>query len=186
MGLIIENHLLRGVRYEESPFFNERPVDAPLDLLVIHSICLPEELHDKDAMGDIFCNRLAERDHVFFQSVEDPRVSSHVGIARSGEVIQYVPFHLRAWHAGVSIYKGREACNDFSVGIELEELANSPYTDAQYQSLAQVIDALVNFYPEISAERMVGHSDISPHRKQDPGPQFHWEHLQSLIGREGQ
>jgi AmpD protein len=113
--------------------------------------------------------------------VADLRVSSHLLVRRDGEIVQYVPFHLRAWHAGASAWQGRERCNDFSIGIELEGTDHEPYASTQYAMLARVIVALCRAYGTLSPDRVVGHSDIAPGRKTDPGPAFDWPRLRSLV-----
>jgi AmpD protein len=121
--------------------------------------------------------------HPYFAEIHGRRVSAHLLIRRNGEVVQFVPFHLRAWHAGVSQYQGREACNDFSIGIELEGTDELPYEAAQYVAAADAIRALLAAYPQLSADHIVGHSDVAPGRKTDPGASFDWVRLRSLIAR---
>jgi AmpD protein len=129
----------------------------------------------------LFTNRLDPDAHPYFAHIHEMQVSSHVLIRRDGEVVQYVPFHKRAWHAGKSNYCGREKCNDFSVGIELEGCDDEPFTEAQYQQLAVLIKKLVETYPKLSTEHITGHSDIAPGRKTDPGPNFDWQKLRRLL-----
>jgi AmpD protein len=129
----------------------------------------------------LFTNTLPAEVHPYFAEVCSLRVSSHVVVSREGAVTQYVKFTERAWHAGRSIYQGREACNDFSVGIELEGTDTTPYEAAQYSALAEVVAALCATYPRLSPNRLVGHNDISPGRKSDPGPAFDWPRARRLI-----
>jgi AmpD protein len=119
--------------------------------------------------------------HPFFASIEGLRVSAHALVRRDGSVSQYVPFHARAWHAGVSEWQGRSACNDFSIGIELEGADTEPYELAQYRALAALIAALLRAYPSLSADRLVGHSDVAPGRKTDPGLSFDWTRLRTEL-----
>jgi len=165
-----------------SPHCDARPQDAVLDLIVIHAISLPPGVYGENYITDLFCGCLDKTAHPYFADIAHLRVSSHLLLRRDGHVIQYVPFHCRAWHAGVSEYKGRTACNDFSIGIELEGCDQETFTDDQYQKLHQIIKVLCQAYPKLSSERVVGHSDIAPGRKTDPGPHFDWSrlHLENL------
>jgi AmpD protein len=150
--------------------------------LVIHCISLPPEQFAGDYIDQLFCNTLNPKDHPYFEEVYQLRVSSHLLIRRNGHIRQYVPFNLRAWHAGVSNYQGHEHCNDFSIGIELEGSIKQDFTDDQYQRLAEVVRVLLWAYPGLSRQAIVGHSDIAPDRKADPGPLFDWERFYSLLG----
>jgi len=132
-------------------------------------------------IDQLFTNTLSSDAHPYFAQIASLKVSAHLLIRRDGELVQYVPFHLRAWHAGVSQYCGRERCNDFSIGIELEGTDEQPYEPRQYDQLARVIDALVAAYPTLSTERIAGHSDVAPGRKTDPGPAFDWVRLRALL-----
>jgi len=131
----------------------------------------------------LFTNTLDPQAHPYFAEIYAFRVSSHLLIRRDGELVQYVPFHQRAWHAGFSSYDGRERCNDFSIGIELEGTDDEPYEAAQYQALAECVSALLTAYPQLSAERITGHSDIAPGRKTDPGPHFDWQHFRQRLAK---
>ena len=173
--------LLAQARYLASPNFNERPTDTVIDLLVIHSIELPIEAWGSSAIDDLFCNRLDPEHYPFFSKEVDMRVSAHLLIGREAAITQYVPFDKRAWHAGASNFQGRDNCNNFSIGIELEAGPNVAYTDAQYRVLALVARALQQAYPAITCERIVGHSDIAPGRKQDPGKLFDRQRFLSLL-----
>jgi len=174
--LVIEpsTALLVGVRQVLSPHFDARPADASVDLIVIHSISLPPGEFGGPWIDKLFTGSLPPDAHPYFATLRGVRVSAHALIDRSGEITQFVPFAARAWHAGRSIWRGREACNDFSVGIELEGTETTAYTDAQYRSLRAVLAALYAAYPDLSADRLVAHSAIAPDRKTDPGPSFEW------------
>lgn len=173
--------LLSPVRYEPSPYCDERPDNITIDMIVIHCISLPPGEYGAGDIEKFFCGKLDSSKHPYFATIADLKVSSHLLIDRTGMVTQFVPFVKRAWHAGVSQFKGRERCNDFSIGIELEGTDHSPYEKIQYQQLAKVINVLRQFYPEILKRRIVGHSDIAPGRKTDPGKYFEWSYLDCLL-----
>jgi N-acetyl-anhydromuramoyl-L-alanine amidase len=173
--------LLELARQEPSPNCDERPPGVEPDLIVVHGISLPPGEFGGPWIDQLFTSVLPPDVHPYFAEVANLRVSSHLLIRRSGEVVQYVPFHLRAWHAGVSSWEGRERCNDFSIGIELEGADHSPYESTQYAMLARVIAVLCRSYPHLTPDRVVGHSDIAPGRKSDPGPVFDWPRLRSLL-----
>lgn len=157
-----------------SPNFNSRPEFDEISLLVIHNISLPPGQFGTGCVEDFFQNKLDCSKHPFFQEISELKVSSHLLIERSGVIIQFVSFLDRAWHAGVSSFQGRENCNDFSVGIELEGTDCDAYSADQYQALIDVTRALQKQYPQIDLERIVGHCDIAPGRKTDPGKAFDW------------
>lgn len=163
-----------GVKQVPSPHFNSRPAEEVPSLLVVHNISLPPGEFGGPYIDALFTGQLDASAHPFFAEIAQLRVSAHCLIRRDGEIVQYVPFHLRAWHAGISCWQGRENCNDFSVGIELEGTDTLPYTEVQYQALQQVTALLMQHYP-LTIERITGHSDIAPERKTDPGPAFDWE-----------
>jgi N-acetyl-anhydromuramoyl-L-alanine amidase len=173
--------LMRGARQVASPNYDSRPPGVEADLIVVHGISLPPGEFGGPWIDRLFSNTLPPDVHPYFAEVGPLRVSSHVVIERDGAVTQYVRFTERAWHAGKSSYEGREACNDFSVGVELEGTDTLPYEAAQYTALAQVVAALCTAYPRLSPDRLVGHSDISPGRKTDPGPAFDWPRARRLI-----
>lgn len=173
--------LLQQARYIPSPHCDTRPTDVSLDMIVIHNISLPPAQFGGRAVEQFFCGELDSSAHPYFETIAALRVSSHLFIKRSGEIIQFVPFHLRAWHAGESSFAGRTRCNDFSVGIELEGTDDLPFEAKQYETLAGIIRALLLAYPHITPERIVGHSDIAPLRKTDPGPAFDWNHLKGML-----
>lgn len=178
-SLIVDaNGFVCGVRSIPSPNFDDRPDGASIDLLVIHNISLPPGEFGGPGVLALFCNNLNPADHPYFQTLQDLRVSSHFFIRRDGELIQFVPCLKRAWHAGVSTWRGRERCNDFSVGVELEGVDDIPFTDHQYRALGGLTSALTAAYP---IQDIVGHSDISPGRKTDPGRSFDWARYRSLY-----
>ncbi len=172
---------LRGVRQVESPNCDARPDGVAPDLLVVHGISLPPGGFGGPWIDHLFTNALDPEGHPYFAAVCGLRVSSHLLIRRDGEITQYVPFHERAWHAGPSVFEGRSACNDFSIGIELEGTDTTPYADVQYPVLARVVAALCAAYPGLSPARLTGHSDIAPGRKTDPGPAFDWPRARRLV-----
>jgi N-acetyl-anhydromuramoyl-L-alanine amidase len=176
-----EHGLLELARQAASPNCDARPPGIEPELIVVHGISLPPGEFGGPWIDLLFTNQLPRDEHPYFASVADLRVSSHLLIRRSGEVVQYVPFHRRAWHAGVSTWQGRERCNDYSIGIELEGADDLPYESTQYVMLARVIAMLCRSYPGLSPERVVGHSDIAPGRKTDPGLAFDWPRLRSLL-----
>lgn len=172
---------LREARWVPSPNRDARPSGTEVDLLVIHGISLPPGELGGPWIERLFQNRLDWEAHPYFATIRGLRVSAHLLIRRDGELIQLVDFAERAWHAGVSSFEGRGACNDYSIGIELEGTDTAPYTDAQYQVLAQTVRELMLRFPALGPERIVGHSDIAPGRKTDPGPAFDWARLKALI-----
>jgi AmpD protein len=179
--MLIERHWLTGANRIPSPNFDDRPDAEDISLIVIHCISLPPGEFGHSYVDQLFCNRLDPAAHPYFEAIHQLKVSAHLLIKRGGEITQYVPFDKRAWHAGVSSYQGRERCNEFSVGIELEGTEDTPYTEAQYRQLATVIRALLKTYPKLSTQRIAGHSEIAPGRKTDPGKAFDWEKLRQLL-----
>ena len=177
----IDSGWLTSARRHPSPNQDERPADEAPSLLVIHNISLPPREFGGPWIDDLFLNRLDESAHPFFAEISGLEVSSHLLIRRDGEIIQYVPFNRRAWHAGASCFEGREACNDFSIGIELEGADDIPYTDEQYRILTEAARAILGTYPEITPERIAGHCDIAPERKTDPGPAFDWKRFREEL-----
>jgi AmpD protein len=172
------------VRRVESPNCDPRPPGVETDLIVVHGISLPPGEFGGPWIDRLFCNTLPPEAHPYFAQIWEMKVSTHVLIDRKGELTQYVPFNLRAWHAGPSSYAGRDACNDFSIGIELEGTDSSVYEERQYHVLAHLIVLLCRAYPTLSPSRLVGHSDIAPGRKTDPGPAFDWPRLRTLVALE--
>lgn len=173
--------LLRRARVVWSPNFDERPAGTTLDLIVVHGISLPPGEYGGPWIENLFTNTLPPHEHPYFATVAALKVSTHLLIRRDGAIEQYVPFHQRAWHAGQSNYRGRERCNDFSIGIELEGADTDAYEPTQYRVLAEVIMDLCDAYPSLSPQRVVGHSDIAPGRKTDPGVAFDWPRLKALL-----
>ena len=178
---IIENGWLEGVSRVESPNCDERPAGCAASLIVVHGISLPPGKFGGPWIDLLFTNTLPADAHEYFAEVAHLRVSAHVLIRREGEMRQYVPFTARAWHAGESSHCGRTACNDFSIGIELEGTDDVPYTDAQYERLAALVGALRHTYASLRDADIVGHEHIAPGRKTDPGPAFDWQRLRSAI-----
>lgn len=180
----IKEGWIEPVRRLPSPNCDARPPDAPIDLLVIHNISLPPGEYGGPWIDALFTNTLDCFAHESFEKLRDIRVSAHLLIDRKGNVTQYVPFHQRAWHAGESCFGQRTRCNDFSIGIEVEGCDDSAYEGVQYRRLAAIINSIMAHYPLITPDRMVGHSDIAPRRKTDPGQAFDWECLHGLLSRE--
>jgi len=176
-----ESGWLEGARRLESPNSDDRPPGVVLDLIVVHGISLPPGRFGEGWIDRFFVNELPAAADAYFATIADLRVSAHVVVARDGGVTQYVSFNRRAWHAGKSLHCGREACNDFSVGIELEGNDDVPYEPEQYQALVRIIRALRRAYPTLRGADIVGHSDIAPGRKTDPGPSFDWPLLHELL-----
>ena len=172
----IQDGWLKLARQNISPHFDERPKQVDVDLLVIHCISLPCGNYGTPYIDDLFLGKLDPNTHPDFQDIYQLRVSAHLLIRRDGEVVQYVPFDKRAWHAGVSQFQGREKCNDFSIGIELEGTDTTTFTDEQYQQLAEITGHLMMLYPKLTKSRIVGHEHIAPGRKTDPGIGFDWDH----------
>lgn len=175
------NGLLRGARHLPSPNCDDRPDGVVPELIVIHGISLPPGEFGGPHIDHLFTNALDPSGHAYFRAIAGLMVSSHLLIRRTGEVVQYVPLHRRAWHAGKSSYRGRQQCNDFSVGIELEGTDDQPYSSAQYRRLAALIRVLRRGVPSLAAAPIVGHSDVAPGRKTDPGPAFDWQRLHKLL-----
>jgi AmpD protein len=176
-----ETGWLEGVRRVESPNSDERPPDAALELIVVHGISLPPGRFGEGWIDRFFLNELPAAADPYFATIAEMKVSAHVLVARSGVLTQYVSFNRRAWHAGRSVYCGRSACNDFSVGIELEGTDDLPYMPPQYEMLAALVRALRRAYPSLRGADIVGHSDIAPGRKTDPGQTFDWSALHRLL-----
>jgi len=173
--------LLDAARQCPSPNCDARPEGAAVDLLVVHGISLPPGEFGGPWIDALFTNTLDPAAHPFFAGLAGLEVSAHLLIRRDGEVVQYVPFHRRAWHAGASAFEGRERCNDFAIGIELEGTDDAPYEAVQYDRLAEVAAALMAAYPALAAGRIAGHSDIAPGRKTDPGPAFDWSRFRTTL-----
>ncbi|MEP5764404.1 MAG: 1,6-anhydro-N-acetylmuramyl-L-alanine amidase AmpD [Halieaceae bacterium] len=177
----IEQGWLQDARRCLSANADARPDAADISLLVIHNISLPPGQFGSGCVQQFFCNELDCDSHPYFEQLRELKVSSHLLIERDGGVTQFVPFEQRAWHAGLSCFEAREACNDYSIGIELEGTDTEAYTGEQYTSLAAVTRVLMGTYPAITIDRITGHSDIAPGRKTDPGPAFDWSHYRRTI-----
>ena len=171
---MINNHLLSSAKQSPSANQNNRPTDI-ISLVVIHNISLPPNEFDNDYIEQFFTNQLDFDAHPYFKTIKDIQVSAHLLIKRDGLVIQFVPFDKRAWHAGDSSFNGQDNCNDFSIGIELEGTDNIAYESVQYQSLNTILKSLKSVYP---IQAVVGHSDIAPGRKTDPGDAFKWDEIE--------
>jgi len=182
MNINISTGLLDKATQVVSPNYDDRPDATDIDLIVVHNISLPPGQFGGSWIDALFTNTLDPLAHPYFAEIHQLQVSSHILIRRDGEIVQYVPFHKRAWHAGKSQYKSRERCNDFSIGIELEGSDDQNYEDTQYVRLAGLIQALCTTYPTLSTQRLTGHCDIAPDRKTDPGPAFDWARLRKLLG----
>lgn len=185
-GKLRDSGRLARARWSPSPNFGCRPGDADISLLVIHCISLPPGDYSGDCVEQFFLNCLDHSRHPYFREIEGITVSAHCLIRRDGELIQFVNFRDRAWHAGRSSFCGQEECNDYSIGVELEGTGDDPYTDAQYRQLARLSGELMAAWPKITPDRITGHSDIAPGRKTDPGPVFDWAHYFSLIAGKGE
>ena len=178
--MISQDGIIDVAEFCPSPNFDERPNNTSIDLIVIHAISLPAGFYNTQLIKDLFLNCLDPGTDQFLESIKDLKVSSHFLITRKGTLIQFVPTHKRAWHAGISDYKGRENCNDFSIGIELEGCDDEEFEQSQYNSLSRLINFLSKDL-QINKQNIVGHADIAPDRKTDPGPLFDWTLLQSML-----
>lgn len=178
--MISQDGIVDIADYCPSPNFDERPSNTVIDLIVIHAISLPSGCYNTQLIKDLFLNCLDPGEDQYLGSIKDLKVSSHFLITRKGLLIQFVPTDKRAWHAGISTYKGRDNCNDFSIGIELEGCDEEEFEQQQYHSLSRLINFLC-IDLQINKQNIVGHSDIAPGRKTDPGPFFNWTLLQSIL-----
>lgn len=184
---IAPNGWLDVARHRPSPHHNDRPDPDDISLLVIHNISLPPGVHGDRYINALFAGTLPalRHEHPYLDAIAGLRVAAHFLILRNGSITQYVPTVVRAWHAGVSRYQGRENCNNFSIGIELNGSDHAPYTLRQYQALAALSRAIIARHPRISPARITGHSDIAPDRKTDPGPAFNWHYYRTLLAQTG-
>ena len=181
LDLNITDGWLDGVRRVISPHFDQRPEQSDISLLVIHYISLPPEQFGGGYVDAFFQGKLDPKIHPYFKEIYQIRVSAHCLIERDGRVTQYVSFNERAWHAGVSSFEGREKCNDFSIGIELEGSDKQQFTEEQYRELAALTKRIMAAYPQVTKQRIVGHCDIAPERKIDPGRYFDWKYYLNLL-----
>jgi AmpD protein len=177
MRVDVKSGLLAGVNQVLSPYFDERPAGVAPDLIVLHGISLPPGEFGGPWVARLFNGNMPAEAHPEFRERATLRVSAHLLLRRDGEVVQFVGFNQRAWHAGLSCWQGREACNDYSIGIECEGADDIPYEEAQYARLRVLLPMLSAAYPAITRERIVGHSDVAPGRKSDPGPAFDWARI---------
>jgi len=169
------------LRHVDSPNQDERPEGMEPELIVVHGITLPPGEHGGPWIDHLFTNTLDPAAHPYFAEIAHLTVSAHALIRRDGEIVQYVPFPRRAWHAGVSCWQGRERVNDFSIGIELEGTDDTAYEPIQYRRLAALIQTLCATYPTLGPDRIAGHADVAPGRKTDPGESFDWDELRRLL-----
>ena len=177
----IKDHILKGYRFLESPNFNERPFNTQISLIVIHSISLPPKKYNTNHIEKFFLNDLDFSLDEFYKTIKNVKVSSHILIKRTGEIIQFVPFNKRAWHAGESSYNGVDNCNDYSIGIELEGSDDDAFEDIQYENLSLLTSVLMQEYTGINKNNIIGHSDIAPGRKTDPGNLFDWDRYLKYV-----
>jgi len=183
---ITSQHWIAQTQRCSTSHWDERPDPDDISLIVVHCISLPLGHYGNGYIEDLFCGRLNCQADPSFHDLVDVRVSAHVVIDRRGRARQYVPFDKRAWHAGESCWNRRHGCNDFAIGIELEGTDADVYTAAQYRTLNRLLPALLRRYPRLSAQSIVGHSEIAPHRKTDPGPGFNWQRcLHALADQTG-
>jgi AmpD protein len=180
-----DDHRLARTRFVRSPNANARPDPEEISLVVLHGISLPPGEFGTGAVEALFTNTLDTRSDARLADLEGVTVSAHLFIDRMGRTTQFVPFDERAWHAGVSAWRGREGCNDFAIGIELEGVDDRAYTQAQYRRLGKVLEALLGRYPRLSRAAIVGHQEVAPGRKSDPGPAFDWSRVIETQFRSG-
>ena len=178
--MISQDGIIDVAEFCPSPNFDERPNHSVINLIVIHAISLPAGFYNTQLIKDLFLNCLDPGKDEFLRSIKDLKVSSHFLITRKGTLIQFVPTDKRAWHAGISSFNGRENCNDFSIGIELEGCDDEEFEQHQYKSLSRLINFL-SIDLQINKQNIVGHADIAPDRKTDPGPLFDWTLLKSML-----
>jgi len=184
MVMVIKGGWIESAERCPSPNHNDRPESTAPELLVIHNISLPPNRFGGGYIKQFFQNQLDRNAHPYFEEISELTVSAHLLIQRDGQVVQFVPFHKRAWHAGLSDYCGRAGCNDFSIGIELEGADDISYTQLQYTCLARVTASLIRQYPALNSDALIGHSDIAPGRKTDPGEAFNWNYYRNLLDAE--
>jgi AmpD protein len=177
--------LVEGVRQVASPNCDDRPTGCEPELIIVHGISLPPGDFGGPWIDRLFTNDIDPDAHPYFREIADLRVSTHLLIDRLGRVVQYVPLHKRAWHAGESRYCERECCNDYSIGIELEGVDTLAYSDAQYETLCGLVNALRDAFPSLADAPIVGHSDVAPGRKTDPGPAFDWDRFRRQLAAAG-
>ena len=174
--LVIKDHKIDGIDYIPSPNCEERPKNFFPEIIVIHAISLPKGKYITKNIVDLFTNNLDIKSHSSFESLDGIRVSAHILISREGSILQFVPFNKKAWHAGISSFGKKTNCNDFSIGIELEGSDHDDFDERQYNALNKILVTLMEYYG-IKKKDIVGHSDIAPDRKTDPGPRFDWNRI---------
>ena len=172
---------IKNIKRVKSPNCDDRPGNTPISLVVIHGISLPPRQFGGNYIDQFFTNTLDPEQHPYFCEIQKLRVSAHLLINRAGAVTQYVPFNMRAWHAGESEFQGCSDCNDFSIGIELEGSDDEPYESIQYEKLASISRMIMKSWPFITPEQICGHCTIAPGRKTDPGPHFDWDNFHNLL-----
>ena len=177
----VKSGWLANVEHQPSPHFTPRESCGDISLLVVHNISLPPGQFGGDHITDLFLGQLKVNADPYFEEIAQLQVSAHCLIRRDGQIIQYVSFNDKAWHAGYSVFNAREKCNDFSIGIELEGTDTVPYTEKQYLQLAGLTLTLQRYYPDISSQNIVGHCDIAPERKTDPGESFNWPYFRQCL-----
>lgn len=178
-----ETGLLSPCRHSRSPNRDARPSEAQLSLVVLHGISLPPGEFGGNEIEQLFLNQLDWDAHPYFDEIRGMQVSAHLLIRRDGEVVQFVPFTERAWHAGESCFRGASRCNDYSIGIEIEGEDDMLYEERQYTILVGVLQSIMRAYPQITTRKIAAHSDIAPGRKTDPGAAFDWLQLYDGLGR---
>ena len=172
----ISDHIIDDARFIASPNYDSRPKKVCISLIIIHAISMPAGEYVTENIVKLFTNELNPDHHPDFKAVSDLKVSSHLLITRSGDILQFVPFHKRAWHAGISVFEEQENCNDFSIGIELEGCDDDIFEEIQYEALNSILNLLIKEY-SIPNKNIVGHQHVAPHRKTDPGPNFDWSKI---------
>ncbi len=180
-ALSADTGLWAGLKQLPSPHCDARPEAELPSAVILHNISLPPSVYGGGYIDQLFLGQLQAADHPYFEGIVHLKVSAHACVFRDGSATQYVPTHLRAWHAGASVLDGRERCNDFSIGIELEGSDYEPFTDAQYQTVARLVAEARRCYPAIRLDRIRGHEDVAPGRKTDPGPYFDWTRFFALL-----
>ena len=183
-SLSIKQGWLVTVEHKKSDYFTARDLNNEISLLVVHNISLPAGQFGGDHISNLFLGKIDANAHPSFAEIAQLQVSAHCLIRRDGSIIQYVSFDDKAWHAGISCFNGVEKCNDFSIGVELEGTDDIPYEDAQYQQLAKLTSSLQQHYPLISNKNIVGHCDIAPGRKSDPGQAFDWQYFYQILQKQ--
>lgn len=173
--------MVEGARFVPSPNCDARPGSLRPEVLIVHAISLPPGCFGGPGVEQLFCNALDGSEHPYYADIRHLKVSAHLFVRRDGSLVQFVPLHLRAWHAGESCCEGRTRVNDFSIGVELEGCDDAPFEDVQYSTLAELTRTLLDAYPAMTPARIYGHSDIAPGRKTDPGPHFDWPRYRRLL-----